>query len=283
MAKRQKLTRQQRRLANEQKAIDTEAAYDREAGKAEADAYRSGVGARTAEEQAALDARKADYEKSGQMTDEQKAAGERLKYDPRQDPETLALMEKHKAGLEGYTAEENQALRGQMYRAQQSGQAGALRGMRAAMGSAGVTGQAAAGNIGNVYRSQLMARAMGESQLLTNNIAEKGRRLDAYSNYLGGVTGQSVQAAGQYGQFANQMQSQLSQDRLAAADRYTTDTLAQNKAEREGYMQQYLGGIGLNVSRRGANRGDRLAQQGLAIARNAYQDTRARRSTRRAE
>ncbi len=183
--------------------------------------------ARTSEEQSALDARKADYEAS------------------QNDPTQKALMSKFMSATEGISAPENQALRAQMIRSEQGQTQSAIRGMRALAGSAGMTGGALGSAYGNIYRNAAMARALGESDLVAKNIGLKQEALNAAGSYA----------------------NTSFQNRLAASDRYATDTLAQTEAERENWMQTFLGGMGLNMSRRGGIRGNKLAKQALNIAK----------------
>lgn len=228
---------QEGQVKDEDRAIAAEAASD--AGYAQSllnQMFDEGaIGARTEEEKSVLAGLKTEAESAKE-----------------QDPYTKVALEKMQAGLEGISAPENQALRAQMLRANLGGQAGQLRALRATQGAAGITGGSATAGVANVLRSNAIARSLGESDLLAKNVAEKGRRLSEFSA------------------FSNEAANSLFNRRTAATDRYYGATQTMADKERESQMQTYLGGIGLQMARRGALRGGKLGNKALELAMQTF-------------
>lgn len=106
------------------------------------------------------------------------------------------MIERRKAGLGGYSAEESGAQRSQLALNLMRQQEGARRQLLAAQAKAGVRGGAAAAQQGRFAEAAMAQRAGGEQELFIKNIAEQQRRLKEYED---------IQKAQQFGGLAAQL------------------------------------------------------------------------------
>lgn len=139
------------------------------------------------------------------------------------------IIERRKAGLGGYSAEESGAQRSQLALNLMRQQEGARRQLLAAQAKAGVRGGAASAQQGRFAEAAMAQRAGGEQELFIKNIAEQQRRMKEYED---------VQKAQQFGNLA----ADLTRMQMASAESAAGKQLeaarvlgeAQVKAAREG-------------------------------------------------
>lgn len=87
------------------------------------------------------------------------------------------------AGLEGISAQENQALREAGAREVRANTASALRQLRGYQGARGITGNSAGSVARGLLQNQQNVLGNMETDLIVNNVQEKARRLGEYGNY----------------------------------------------------------------------------------------------------
>ena len=150
------------------------------------------------------------------------------------------IIERRRAGLEGISAEENQALRERGSQAIDRGSQTALRQLRGRQASSGVRGATAGAQQASVLQAGQAAKANVERDLLIKNIDAKRQGL---SDFEGSVLGAEERGQGK-----------------------TLFNLEQKQRETFGRLSSGLGMAQLGVQERGSQRGVGIAQANAAAA-----------------
>lgn len=177
--------------------------------------------------------------------------------------EMQEFLSRQKAGLDGYTAAENTAMREQAGREGDAAYANQLAQLAKSQVRGGVRGPAATAQTMALARAKAAQDAQLSQDLMVQNADEKQRRLAAYGQSLGGVEGEEFgrgqQAIGSYGQSLGASR----QDELAR-QQYNQSQMA---AEKAGYLNTLYGGTDLYNQRRTADRNFKLSKQMTNIAK----------------
>lgn len=102
------------------------------------------------------------------------------------DPEVSGILAQRKAGLGGFTAQEQQALREQLNRENTRGIQGALSAAKSLAGRSGVQGGAREKAVLPALGAFARARADTERDVFLANIDEKNRRMNEFENFVRG-------------------------------------------------------------------------------------------------
>lgn len=166
------------------------------------------------------------------------------------------MLARRKAGLEGYSSQENQAAREAMGREITRGGATAAAELRRSQGVARTRGAAAAAQAVNLQRGLQQSRADLEQDLFIRNADEKQRRLAEYENSLRGVEGEEFSR----GQLARQdLINQYNYQ--GGLDQYRKEyNLGQQANEIAGRIGAETGGIGAWTGLVGGLEGQNIAR-----------------------
>jgi predicted transposase YdaD len=127
------------------------------------------------------------------------------------------ILERRKKQLEGYSSEENTALREAATRAAQRQQLAQERALRGQQAASGVTGGLKLAQQRAFQTDALKARQEAEKNLFLQNIAERQRALGAYE---GSLTGAEETETSRYGRRqAAKLATEMGYGQLAAAER----------------------------------------------------------------
>ena len=203
------------------------------------------------------------------------------------------------AGLGGITAPENQALLEQGQQQLRQDEASTLRRMRGEQGAMGMTGSSAAAQRNRLYAQTNQQKQQMTSNLIAQNVAEKGRRLTEYGGAaqasatqmasaqdaaLARLLGarENVAAYQQKGEQLNQLADQSNfENRYKVANTnlelgkynqaYAQETnkynIGQGEKELAGRIGSYYGDIGTSEARRTTKAAEKLGREGLRVAK----------------
>lgn len=115
----------------------------------------------------------------------------------------MDILAKRKAAAEGFTGQEQTALKEQALGATQRQQAGALRSLRAQQAASGVRGGLAGAQVNRALQEQGHQRAGIERDLLLNNLQNRQQNLGAYEQTVGAELGRQQQE--KFGQLGTEM------------------------------------------------------------------------------
>lgn len=118
----------------------------------------------------------------------------------------IEARDKMQSGLDGYTSPENQAIREQMMRGQQSNMVTGMAQLAKGQARGKVYGAAAGAQVANLAAANTRNKDELEQDLAVKNIDEKQKRLQAY------------------GQYGNQLNEQQYNQNLTATQNYNKDT-----------------------------------------------------------
>jgi hypothetical protein len=106
-------------------------------------------------------------------------------------PEQQQVLALRQAGLGGFNAEENTALRESMLQNIARAEQGALRQLKGAQAGAGIRGGLAGAQSGDILNQMAAERAAGERELFLKNIAQKDAALGAFEGSARGIQGEA--------------------------------------------------------------------------------------------
>lgn len=115
----------------------------------------------------------------------------------------MDILAKRKAAAEGFTGQEQTALKEQALGAASRQQAGAMRSLRAQQAASGVRGGLAGAQVNRALQEQGQQRAGIERDLLLNNLQNRQQNLGAYEQTVGSELGRQQQE--KYGQLGTEM------------------------------------------------------------------------------
>lgn len=181
-----------------------------------------------------------------------------------EDKALKAIYDKHKSGLEGYSAAENQAIREQGVSQIKKDEANALRSFQRFASKNGVTGESVGGAGMGILRAGQAARGQNETDLIAKNVAEKRQRLNDYSEFYN-------ESEDRRGKHQNETLKGLADD-VFNQQKYSTEldiyNLAQAEKERQNYIGTFFGVQGLLSGHRAGNEQLQYSDEMLDITKN---------------
>lgn len=128
----------------------------------------------------------------------------------------MDILAKRKAAAEGFTGQEQTALKEQALGAAQRQQAGAMRSLRAGQAASGVRGGLAGAQVNRALQEQGQQRAGIERDLMLQNLANRQQNLGAFEQTVQSELGRQQQE--KFGQLGTEMgYAQLGSTERAAA------------------------------------------------------------------
>jgi hypothetical protein len=154
------------------------------------------------------------------------------------------VIARRKAGLEGFNAEENTALKEQMAQQVSRAEQGALRQLKGAQAGAGIRGGLAGAQTSDVLMQGQQQRANAARDLFLQNIQQKQQALGAFEGSARAAEGEQFarqqQATGQYaGQLSGEEAARLAATQAATAG--LEGTIGRQGAQDLGIQQFNLG------------------------------------------
>lgn len=184
--------------------------------------------------------------------------------------DTADYLGRMKSGLDGYTSEENQALREQGRRESDRDYQTAQQQQARAGVRSGVRGASAAAQARNLNTAYMQQGRNSEQDLLVKNIDEKRSRLDAYGNAIRGAEtdeyGRRIESTAMLDK-ARQTEATGNADR----DKFNLGQLA---AERAGYASTFLGGVDMGNAQKFQGQADKRAEEMMQAARQSRRSGR---------
>lgn len=170
-----------------------------------------------------------------------------------------SVLDRHKAGLEGYTSAESQGFREQAQRGIDTQYKTGMAQSAVAQARGGVRGASAAAQNANLQRARMGEQQTLEQDLFVKNADEKQRRLSAYGDTLTGAEGD---------EYNRMMQSQTAYSNLLSnqetanrdSSKYDLDRLM---AERSGALSSVLTAADLKQQKDKQNKQFELWRQAL--------------------
>jgi len=179
------------------------------------------------------------------------------------------IMNRYKAGLEGYNSQELNAMREESLQGIESDAQTQARRLQKAQG-ANVQGGARTAQLQRLNQSKLGARGNLERDLFIKNADERQRRLGEYSGLVQGVEQQGYERSlGSLGQYENAYGSLRQED--VRTKQYNDQKVADEMAGRYGTI---FGGLNLGLAQQAQAEDFALNQEYLDIAKKRYGTTR---------
>lgn len=161
---------------------------------------------------------------------------------PERSADIADVIARRKAALQGFSGEENTALREQMAQAQARQEQGALRQLRGVQAQQGIRGGLAGAQQAQQLAQNQAQRAAAERELFLQNIAQ---RQQALGNFEQSARAAEAEEIGRFGQRRfGQLGTELGYGQLGAADRAAAmgQILGEQQAQTAALMGQGGGG-----------------------------------------
>jgi len=180
------------------------------------------------------------------------------------------IMNRYKAGLEGYNSQELNAMREESLQGINADVAAQQRALQKAQARSGVRGAAGVAQLAGVGRQGVNARGNLERDLFIKNADERQRRLGEYSGLVQGVEQQGYERSlGSLGQYENAYGNLRAED--VRTKQYNDQKVADELAGRYGTI---FGGLNLGLAQQAQAEDFALNQEYLDIAKKRYGTTR---------